>query len=198
MRLLKIASIPLVALLVSGIAYAQVPTSQNEAKQASAGFSEDQQRLIEWRSQEQNRISRSVKRQQIETAKIEAANKARLAKIAAANERAKARKAAEAKARAKAKAATRVKSVSVQRGSAWVEQVRRCIIRYESGGNYRAQNPSSSASGAYQFLTSTWAGFGGYSAAKYAPPSVQDKKFYLLFDNGRGRSHWAAQAGRCW
>ena len=49
------------------------------------------------------------------------------------------------------------------------------IKRMESGGDYRAQNPSSTASGAYQVLNGTWGGYGGYSRAGDAPPEVQDK-----------------------
>ena len=50
------------------------------------------------------------------------------------------------------------------------------IRTLESGGNYRAQAAGSTASGAYQFLDNSWAGYGGYTHAKDAPPEVQDAK----------------------
>ena len=50
------------------------------------------------------------------------------------------------------------------------------IRTLESGGNYRAQAAGATASGAYQFLDSSWAGYGGYTHAKDAPPEVQDAK----------------------
>lgn len=50
------------------------------------------------------------------------------------------------------------------------------IRALESGGNYRAQAARATASGAYQFLDSTWAGYGGYTHAKDAPPEIQDAK----------------------
>ena len=55
-----------------------------------------------------------------------------------------------------------------------------CVRRHESGGNYQAKNPSSTASGAYQFLDSTWrtmsarAGHSGWGHAASAPPHIQD------------------------
>lgn len=66
---------------------------------------------------------------------------------------------------------------------------------YPHANGYSAQNPYSSASGAYQFIDSTWrnvsgrAGHPGYSRAKYAPPWVQDAVALWLYNNG-GRSAW--------
>lgn len=72
-----------------------------------------------------------------------------------------------------------------------------CIRKYESGGNYRALNPSSGASGAYQFLDSTWKAVTGLpgKAMNYSP-SIQDAAFYKLWNNGRGANQWVT-AGRC-
>jgi hypothetical protein len=50
------------------------------------------------------------------------------------------------------------------------------IRAIESGGDYTAAARSSTASGAYQFLDSTWNGHGGYQRARDAPPPVQDAK----------------------
>jgi hypothetical protein len=50
------------------------------------------------------------------------------------------------------------------------------IRTLESGGDYTAAASASTASGAYQFLDSTWAGYGGYRRAIDAPPAVQDAK----------------------
>jgi len=70
-----------------------------------------------------------------------------------------------------------------------------CVRSHESGGNYQAQNPRSSASGAYQFLDSTWrnasarAGHAGYGSAAAAPWWVQDAVALHMVNNG-GRSAW--------
>ena len=50
------------------------------------------------------------------------------------------------------------------------------IRAVESGGDYTAVARGSTASGAYQFLDSTWAGYGGFRRARDAPPAVQDAK----------------------
>ena len=50
------------------------------------------------------------------------------------------------------------------------------IRTLESGGDYAAQARGASASGAYQFIDSTWNQYGGYVRAGDAPPDVQDAK----------------------
>lgn len=64
------------------------------------------------------------------------------------------------------------------------------VMRCESGGNIRAENPRSSASGKWQIVDGTWAGFGGYARASHAPEEVQDAKARLLWAGGRGAFHW--------
>ena len=46
----------------------------------------------------------------------------------------------------------------------------------ESHGDYQAENPTSTASGAYQYIDGTWDGYQGYSHASDAPAAVQDAK----------------------
>lgn len=55
-----------------------------------------------------------------------------------------------------------------------MEQQLAAIARCESGGDYGAENPTSTASGRYQVLDSTWDGYGGYQRAVDAPPAVQE------------------------
>ena len=70
-----------------------------------------------------------------------------------------------------------------------------CVRRHESGGNYQAKNPVSTASGAYQFLDSTWrtmsarAGHSGWGSARHAPPHVQDAVAVFTVNSG-WRSAW--------
>lgn len=66
-------------------------------------------------------------------------------------------------------------------GGGDVERIMATIRARESNGNYNAQNPQSSASGAYQFIDSTWQGLtkkygmgGEFKSAKMAPKEIQD------------------------
>jgi hypothetical protein len=73
-------------------------------------------------------------------------------------------------------------------------RVRAC----ESGGNYRAENSHSTASGAYQFINSTWTGTTGLRPPASAyPPAVQDRAFAKLWAGGRGAHNWDASRS-CW
>ena len=64
------------------------------------------------------------------------------------------------------------------------------IVQRESKGDPNAVNPSPGAGGKYQFLPSTWSGYGGYSPAEDAPESVQDERFNEMWAGGAGSSHW--------
>ena len=76
-----------------------------------------------------------------------------------------------------------------------LDRIKRC----ESGGNYRAVNPSSGANGAYQFLDSTWRALPesrGYAKASRAPAWVQDRAARRVYAQ-LGTRPWAASR-RCW
>lgn len=66
------------------------------------------------------------------------------------------------------------------------------VLARESGGNPTAQNPRSTASGLWQFLRSTWAGYGGYVNAKDAPWEVQNERARQVWAGGAGCRHWSA------
>ncbi len=67
------------------------------------------------------------------------------------------------------------------------------VMMRESGGDPTIWNrQGSGASGKWQFMPGTWAGYGGYAHAAYAPESVQDDKARLVWAGGAGCFHWSA------
>jgi nucleoid-associated protein YgaU len=70
------------------------------------------------------------------------------------------------------------------------------IAKCESGGDPRAQNPHSTASGKYQMLDSTWRGLGGSGRAKDASEGAQDAMAAKLLARS-GTAPWNPSRG-CW
>ena len=57
-----------------------------------------------------------------------------------------------------------------------LERILATIRHFESRGDYTVRARKGTASGAYQFLDSSWANYGGYPSAWMAPPELQDAK----------------------
>lgn len=66
----------------------------------------------------------------------------------------------------------RIASQPSYTGGRWA--IPRYIVMCESGGNYRALNPSG-AGGAYQIMPATWHRYGGTGAPHLAAPAEQDR-----------------------
>lgn len=64
------------------------------------------------------------------------------------------------------------------------------IVMCESGGNYRALNPSSGAGGAYQILPSTWRAYGGHGLPQNASKAEQDRIAAIIWRND-GPGAWS-------
>ncbi|AXQ63292.1 hydrolase [Streptomyces phage Comrade] len=132
-------------------------------------------------------------------AQAEAAEKQRQAQLAAAAERARKQREANSKPRVYKPKVQQPRANTNGNSNNHVAPggIAACIRKYESGGNYRALNPSSGASGAYQFMDGTWQSVTGLpgKAMNYSP-AQQDAAFWKLWNNGRGASHWVT-APRC-
>lgn len=73
------------------------------------------------------------------------------------------------------------------------------IAQCESGGNPRATNPSSTASGLYQFLDSSWAAYGGLKYAKRAKDATpaQQREIAAIALARSGTTPWNPSKS-CW
>ncbi len=87
--------------------------------------------------------------------------------------------------------------------SARHEGTRKCIVRKESGGNYRIASRTGKYRGAYQFnahLARSTAKRMGRSDLANKPFNTwsrfdQDKAFWTVWNHGRGRGHWPTARG---
>lgn len=73
------------------------------------------------------------------------------------------------------------------------------LIECESGGNPKAQNPKSTASGLFQIIDSTWKAFGGLEFAKHAKDATVAEQYKVaerLF-SAEGYGPWASSK-HCW
>jgi hypothetical protein len=69
--------------------------------------------------------------------------------------------------------------IAVTPNESGLDQFMAAIRQVESGGNYRAVGPATKygrATGAYQFLDSTWNNYGGFRHASDAPQWMQDQR----------------------
>jgi len=196
-RFRRLHAVPLVALLAVGAtAFAagtgtpngehiavgeQIPhsTPTTAAPSTLPGTAEAAAAAVVAQNEADARIMHAIAAAQESAAKAEAA--------------AAAKAAAEAKARAEAAAAARATPAPVQvsaSGACGGNLPPCCVMMRESGGNPTAVNPSSGASGKWQFMPSTWAGYGGYPTAASAPEWVQDERAAQIWAGGAGAGHW--------
>lgn len=90
-------------------------------------------------------------------------------------------------------------------GDPYVEKIRKCLLKRESEGQYSVVDPSKRWFGGYQFamVTSNTAArrmkrpdLVGVPANKWSPAD-QDAAFYVIYECGRGRKHWAGGRYPC-
>jgi len=103
-------------------------------------------------------------------------------------------------------AKVRTKDRAPRTVSPGLESIRKCIVKRESEGQYTVRNKTSSAAGAYQFVIATSneaarrmqrSDLIGVPASQWSRRD-QDRAFYVIWNNGRGRAHWAGGRWACW
>lgn len=77
------------------------------------------------------------------------------------------------------------------RGYREIDRVRAAIAAKETGTDYKSRSQWSSASGAYQYIDSTWNNYEGYARAYLAPKEIQDRRMISeLVTNYKRYGRW--------
>lgn len=165
------------------IPHATLATSTSAAETTLPATAESIASAVEAKAAARVRFMKAIAKNKAEAAHAAA--------VAEAHAKAAAEKArAEAAARAKAEAAAAAQAPASVSGACGGNLPPCCVMMRESGGNPTVVNASSGASGKWQFMTSTWAGYGGYPTAASAPEWVQDQRAAQVWAGGAGAGHW--------
>lgn len=84
---------------------------------------------------------------------------------------------------------TQVETVGAKSTNTFSGSFAEALARLRSCEGSYTSNTGNGYYGAYQFDIQTWGGYGGYSNASQAPPSVQDEKAWLTYQR-RGWNPW--------
>ena len=203
--LLQLSGVPQTAAIPPAHTEVPIPSPSQEWKPSSQIESERRQAAAEEHAAyvEAQRLAAE------EAARQEAARQAEAARQEKERQR-EAAAAAEKKAQdtpAPTKAPTKTTAPApapaVPKSSSGDDATRLCIMRKESGGNYRAVSPSGTYHGAYQFSRPT----GDATAKRMGRPDLvgtpvsqwspadQDQAFWTLWAGGAGRSNWPTARG---
>ena len=120
------------------------------------------------------------------------------ARVAVDADRPTARSARASVSRAKTKSRSKPAPAAPTGWAHWSGRIRGCEShgRPDAQPDYKAKNPDSSASGAYQITDATWDGRYGVAHASDATPEQQDAAAAQLYRR-HGTADWAASAA-CW
>jgi predicted outer membrane protein len=183
-----------IAVLATPIGFAS--TKGNTDEQISADFKSAREARAE-------RVSRSsesrvrVNFYKNAVSEIEAAKLAEQRRIAAEQKRRADARAAKSAAKKKAEGNRVANKTQPLKKAPAVSSIQARIRWCESHDNYKAQNNHSSASGAYQFLDSSWHSVTGLSgSAKDYSKATQDAAFVKLYRSA-GTRPWNASRS-CW
>lgn len=79
-----------------------------------------------------------------------------------------------------------------------IDKLLHAIRTTESGGDYKSHTRAYGASGAYQFVPTTWNNYKGYAEAYMAPPEIQDEKAREMATNAWNQYHDPRKVAQYW